>query len=362
MPTELLVSTSPVFTVAGVEQGALARDLTFLRVDEATDGMKTLELHLTGFGPTPNVNEERELWLDGAVLDFGAELGVSIGGGDGAYVVFVGRVSALESVVRIGESPSVVVYAEDGLMTLRQTRRMRTYADMSDADIAREIGGEHGLQVAADADGPTYRVVQQWNQSDLAFLRERARLLQAELWLDGDTLHFATRGNRSSTELTLIAGSDLLDVRCRADLAHQRTSVTVSGYDATRRERVDESAEHDAVDAEVTGGRTGPAVLERAFGARASFRVRENPLGAEEARAWATAEMLRRARGFVTVTGLTHGSADMVVGSRIALERVGTPFLGGGYYVTRVSHTYDLEQGFRTYFEAERATLNEGAA
>ena len=38
-------------------------------------------------------------------------------------------------------------------------------------------------------DGPRYDVVQQLNQSDLAFLRERARLVQAELWCDGRTLH-----------------------------------------------------------------------------------------------------------------------------------------------------------------------------
>ena len=35
----------------------------------------------------------------------------------------------------------------------------------------------------------------------------------------------------------------------------------------------------------------------------------------------------------------------MVVGSRLTLERVGAPFEGDGYYVTRVRHTYDLAHG-----------------
>jgi phage protein D len=51
----------------------------------------------------------------------------------------------------------------------------------------------------------------------------------------------------------------------------------------------------------------------------------------------------------------------MVVGSRLAFQRVGAPFNGGGYYVTRVHHSYDRGSGFRTRFEAERATVNEGA-
>ncbi len=97
--------------------------------------------------------------------------------------------------------------AEDALMELRQTRRMHTYKNVSDADIATRIASDHGLSPDAQADGPTYDVVQQWNQSDLAFLRERARLIQAEVWVDDGTLHFATRGSRTGTDLSLGADS-----------------------------------------------------------------------------------------------------------------------------------------------------------
>jgi phage protein D len=58
---------------------------------------------------------------------------------------------------------------------------------------------------------------------------------------------------------------------------------------------------------------------------------------------------------------MTSGTADMIVGSSLSLEAVGSPFNGDGYYVSRVCHTYDLVDGFRTHFEAERATVNEGA-
>jgi phage protein D len=71
--------------------------------------------------------------------------------------------------------------------------------------------------------------------------------------------------------------------------------------------------------------------------------------------------MLRRARGFVTVAGVTSGTPDMVVGSRLTLERIGVPFEGSGYYVTRVRHTYDAIDGHRTHFVAERAAIQEGA-
>jgi phage protein D len=360
--TEFFAAMAPVFKVDGEVKSDLARDVNFLRVEEATDGMKTLEINLLAEGPRPNQREESQLYLDGQTVDFGKTIEVSIGAADSARIIFTGAVSAIEASYVAGVVPFVSVFAEDALMALRMTRRMKTYENVSDADIAQAIAQEHGITASAEADGPTYKVVQQWNQSDLAFLRERARLIQAELWFSDDTLHFATRGHRTATTLPLVLGNDLLDVQLRADLAHQRTSVSVSGYDASQRDSISEEVTDEVLQAEVSGGRSGIAVLQQAFGERKSYRVRNDPLVAEEASAWAKAEMLRRARGFVSVSGMTNGTADMVVGSKISLDGVGAPFTGDGYYVTRVVHTYDLVDGFRTHFEAERATVNEGAS
>jgi phage protein D len=124
---------------------------------------------------------------------------------------------------------------------------------------------------------------------------------------------------------------------------------------------IDERAGPDTIDAEIAGGRTGARVLEKALGASATLRVREAALTTAEAADWARAEMLRRSRRFVTVTGTTRGSPDMVVGSVLSLEGIGPPFEGHGYYVTRVRHTFDHEHGLRTRFEAERSTVNEVA-
>lgn len=360
--TELFAATAPVFKVDGTLSGEIARDVMSLRIEEATDGLKTLELRLLAEGPRPNEPDEGELYLDGRSIDFGRTVEVSIGPAAAARIVFSGAVSAIEATYLSGVVPSVTVFAEDPLMKLRMTRRMKTYENVTDADIAEAIAREHGLQVDANADGPRYKLVQQWNQSDLAFLRERARLLQAEVWCASGTLHFATRGNRTATTISLVFGDDLLEAQLRADVAHQRTSVKVSGYDASQRERISEESGSDEIQSEISGGRTGAAVLQQAFGKRVSYRTRTDPIVSGEAHAWAKAEMLRRARGFVTVSGMTNGTADMIVGSKLSLDRVGAPFSGDGYYVTRVCHTYDLIDGFRTHFDAERPTVNEGAA
>jgi phage protein D len=354
-------AVTPVFTLDGALNRDLARDCLRVEISEGLEGLRTLRAYFLAVGGTATGPPDRMLHLDGSDLDFGRSLRVSVGPDGEQRHVFEGTVSAIETLFLDGEPPVVGVFAEDALMRLRMTRRLRTYPNVTDAELASAIAGEHGLDPDAQADGPRYDVVQQLNQSDLAFLRERARLVQAELWCTGRTLHFRTRPKREGTRLTLVQGNHLTSVRLCADLAHQRSDVLVSGYDAGLKRPIGEHAGPEVLDAEVTGGRTGPRLVERALGPSATLRVREAALTTAEARSWASAEMLRRGRQFVTVSGTTRGSPDMVVGSRLRLELVGPPFEGDGYYVTWVTHIFDLRHGLRTRFEAERSTLNEVA-
>jgi phage protein D len=246
-------------------------------------------------------------------------------------------------------------------MRLRMSRGLRTFAKVTDGAMAKEIATAHRLDADVSTDGPTYDLVQQLNQSDLAFLRERARLVQAEIWCTGRTVHFQPRTKRDAPALTLRYPADVTSVRLCADLSHQRNEVRVCGFSARGDEIIDASAGAEVIAAEVSGGRNGPTLVKDALGASITFRVREVPHTTAQAEAWAKAEMLRRARQFVTVTGITRGTADMIVGSRLRLESVGPSFDGGGYYATRVTHTFDTVSGFRTRFDAERPIVNEVA-
>lgn len=358
MPEAMLASAAPVVKVAGKVEGALARDLLRLEVEEGVGGLRTLALHVVATAPRQYESGDVAEWLDGQVLDFGKELSVSAGSPGSEYELFSGRVSALEAGFDEGDVPHVAVLAEDRLMALRMTQRSRAYRDMSDGDMARQIAGDHGLTADIKVEGPTYKAVHQANESDLAFLRRRLALVAAELWCTDTTLHAATRANRVGPTVTLTQGSNLLSASVRADLAHQASEVRVSGYDAAQRAGIEASAGAGTVQSEVSGGKTGPQTLTRAIGTLPGRASRLTPLTEGEATAWAKAEMLRRSRRFVCVTGVTSGTPELTVGARVALARCGKPFDGAGYYVTCVRHTYDLRQGLRTSFEAERPTVN----
>ncbi|MDX8031390.1 contractile injection system protein, VgrG/Pvc8 family [Lentzea sp. BCCO 10_0856] len=352
------VAADPVFTVDGRRVPDLGRDCLALVVEESTEGLRTCVAHLLANAPRQVPNDDVVEYLDGRTLDFGKQLAVSIGPSGNERVVFAGAISAIEAVFDEGDAPHVSVYAEDALMKLRQTRRSATYTRVSDADIVRRIAARHGLSAQADVTGPTYAVVQQVNETDLGFLRDRAARLGAELWAAGTTLHFATRDRRTGPAVTLAQGKDLLTVSLRADLAHQRGSVGVSGYDAQARERIDVVAGRSAVTGEISGGRSGLDVLEQTGGTHTDQRSTLTPVTGAEARAWAEADLRCRARRFVTVVGTASGVPELSVGARLTLTAVGAPFAGGGYYVTRARHTFARDEGgLRVHFTAERATL-----
>jgi phage protein D len=355
----LYASWAPTFDVDGAANPELARDLVHLEVEETTEGLRTLVARFVNIGPRSGAAVEGFLYLDGRTLDFGRRLVVAVGPPGGERRVFDGTITALEHRFAEASPHELAVFAEDALMKLRMTRRSRTYEDRSDAGIAADVARAHGLRADCDAPGPTYDVVQQWNQSDLAFLRERARGIQAELFVDDGALCFKARGARTATEVTLVAGNTLLRANVRADLAHQRTTVKVSGYDARARDLVEEEAGEDAIQGEIEGGRTGPEILRRALGERVAHRALAVPLTSGEAAAWARAELLRRARGFVHLDATTSGTPDLMIGSKVELQGMGAPFDGGPYHVTRLLHTYERRNGLRTHFDAERATVND---
>jgi uncharacterized protein len=348
-------SHAPVFTVAGRNEGALARDLLRLDVEEGALGLRTLVAHLHPVGPDSDGSADSLSYLDGALLDFGAEIGVTIGPADGERQLFTGAVSALEVTFAEGTSPYVTVFAEDALMPLLLASGTATYEDTTDAGIAEAVADRHGLDAATDADGPTYRMVQQWDQSDLAFLRERALRVAAEVWLDADgVLHFATRDKRPGADLLLVQGNELVEVHARADLAHQRADVQVLGWDDDVADQVAGLAGDEVVLAETTGGRTGPSIAASVYHGPRLTRTRRDAPVAGTADAYAAAELLRRARGFVTVDGTTAGTPDLLPGAHLTLSRVGRPFEGDGYRVVHARHSYDVTVGYRTAFRAER--------
>jgi Bacteriophage probable baseplate hub protein len=341
----------PRFFIDGQEQVGLSESLLSLQVEETSAGLYRCEATFANWGAKDGT--ATFLYFDRQLLDFGKKLRVEAGGGVGAGQVFEGKVTGIEGRFLRERPHEVLVFAEDRLQDLRMTRRTRTFEDMSDADLFQQVASQHGLRADVDVSGPTHKVLAQLNQSDLAFLRERARAVDAEVWVAGDTLFVKTRSRRNTGDVTLTLGRGLLECSVTADLAGQVSAFSVSGWDVAGKEAIAFRATDSALSGELGSDEGGSAILSGKIGDRPQQIVHLVPFSAAEAQALAEANYRRAARRFVIGNGIAEGDARVRVGAKLSLQGVG-PLFEGKYYVTRARHLFDPRIGFRTQFMAER--------
>jgi len=338
--------------MGGQEDSGLAQALLHLSITESVHGLYHCEARFGNWGPQGN--SIGFMYFDRKKLDFGKAMQIKID----QDKIFDGRISAIEGCFPEGRAPEVAVLLEDRFQDLRMTQRTRAFTDVSDADVIRRIANDYGLQPNIDANGPTYKIVAQVNQSDLSFLRERARSIDAEIWLDDRTLYCKTRSKRNDGTVKMNFGAELREVCVTADLAGQRTSVSVNGWDISGKSAMNYEAKEQVVSGELNGDSSGPSILKSAFGERKEAVAHTIPLSSSEAQAEAEAVMRMTSRRFVVARGVAIGDAKLGVGTYVDLQGLG-PLFSGKYYLCHVKQMFDGTQGFRTEFTGERPGIGK---
>jgi phage protein D len=340
----------PTISIADQDRPELADGLLNLIIIENTNGLYRCEALFSNWGGVDNRIDY--LFFDRSLIDFGENFEVKLDN----VRIFSGAIMALEANFPESAPPELNVLIEDRFQDLRMTRRTRTFEDVSDSDVINRIADDHSLTPDVQVDGPNYAVLAQVNQSDLAFLRERARTIDAELWVEGSTLYARPRRDRGSESFQLTRGNTLREFTVLADLAGQRTSVTVSGWDVARKTELAYEATEDSIRSELNGDISGAGILSSAFGERKEALVHTIPLNSGETQAEAEAFFKRGARRFITGQGIAETDSRLRVGSYVELNGIG-PLFNGQYYICEIKHRFDGVDGLRTEFSVERPGL-----
>jgi phage protein D len=347
-----LDQSRPKISIGGQDKPALTGGLLTLRIQEDVHGLYGCEAAFGNWGDVAGKSDF--LYFDRKTLEFGKKLTVNLG----TDAIFTGNITGLEAGFQEGNAPSLTVLAEDRFQELRMTRRTRTFADMSDSAVINQVATDHGLTPDVSVTGPTHKVIAQLNQSDLAFLRERARAVDGELWMTDSTLSVKARANRTSTPLKLTLGKELREFKVLADLAGQRTGIDVTGWDVAGKTGLKENAAESVVSGELKGGDGGASILSSAFGQRKETVANAAPLSSDEAKAHAEAIFKEHARRFVRGRGIAEAKATLRAGATVKLDGLG-PLFEGEYYLVSVTHVFDGAKGLRTEFVAERPGLGK---
>ena len=347
-----LKSSRPKIFVGGREVPELSSEMQSLMIAENTIGLYRCEAK---FGNWGSVNDNANfLFFDRKVLDFGKDFEVKLESDS----LFRGKIMGLEAGFPEGASPEISVLAEDRFQDLRMNRRTRAFTDVTDADVIKQIATDHGLSPSVDLSGPTYKVLAQVNQSDLAFIRERARSVDAEVWMEGNTLNAKSHTGRNGADMEMTYGNKLRDFTVLADLAMQRTSVAVNGWDISSKKALTYEATESAISSELNGDTSGVSILQSALGARKEALAHTVPLNQEEAQHEAEAFFKMSARRFVVGRGVAETKPKLRAGTKLDLKGLG-PLFSGKYYVVEVKHIFDMKKGLRTEFKSERLGIGK---
>ncbi len=256
---------------------------------------------------------------------------------------------------------------------LQRVRRSRTFVNGKDSDVARRLAGDAGVPVGTvDATAQTHPQLNQDNQTDWEFLRERAEEVGYELGVAEGKLYFRkARTGQGAVSVVATAGDNLVEFTPRLSSAGLVPEVEVRAWDPVNakalavRKPIDSSGvEVGAGDAATTArlfvkqaapAASGSAELGPAPSGQALVvydRALTVDSGSTQALTDTAAALAQRAAsGYAEAEGEMLGDARVVAGAVIQVDGVPSQF-AGTWTVTRARHVFDhhIGSGYRTHF------------
>jgi phage protein D len=324
-----------------------------MEMTEAEGGMSAMELRFSNVASDAQGSADLA-FEDDSLLKLGAKIAVYCGGGSSQQEIFKGLITGLEADFPHGSPPELVVLAEDVFQQARMARRTKLHENVTIADLARQLASQLSLTPQITGFTENIGTQVQLNESDLAFLRRILRRYDGDMQVVGSELHVSPRGDVQRGAVNLDLNSQLRRARAVADLAHQVTEVTVTGWDVQQGSR----ASGTSTGARIApgSGSTGASVLSERVGQRSEHISHVEVRNSGEAQAVADAAFDHFARRFVRVHGTAEGNPALRVGTHTTLRGMGGRF-DNTYYIVSACHRYDSKRGYETDFEAESAYL-----
>lgn len=330
--------------------------LKSMDLSESDQGMSSLELSFSNSAAMEGRGNDLAFeYSDNTLLSLGKSIRVWAGDNNEPVEIFKGTITAIEMQMDGTSEPKLMVLAEDALQKARMTRRTRLFEAASLDAVIRSVASDLGLQVDITGMDQDVDDQLQFNESDLAFLRRLTDRYDGDLQVVNDVLTVAPRSEIRRNEVTLEMNSQLQRVRIMADLAHQVSKITFAGWDVAAGEEIDVESDNSA-DCGPGQGQTGAEFLTESLGERSEHLPHIAARDDAEAQALVNAGFSQRARKFVCADGVSEGNPNLRVGTHLTLAGVG-PRFENTYFVTKVRHQYDLENGYKTSFHAECAYL-----
>ena len=276
-------------------------------------------------------------WLeDRAAFPAGRQVEVFYGEAPAAKLVSA-RIATSEPELE-QDNPSLVVRGFDLSHRLYRGRHRRSFVQVSDADLVRQLAVEAGLGLGTIANTPdVHEYVFQNNETNAEFLLGRARRLGFELWMDEKAQLNFCQPRPNGQPVRLAWGDTLSSFRVRVSPVQQLNEVEVRCWNPTRKREI-----------------TGLARSTSGAGIWGDVRlavVDQLVQSAAEADRLAQATLDEATAACIVAEGVCDPQPLLVPGRQVKIDGVGKNF-AGPYYITRVTHDWSSASRMTTRFIA----------
>jgi phage protein D len=297
------------------------------------------------------------------IADAGFELGTAITitatpVGDGSQTpLFVGEVVTME-VQYEADGSHTVIRGYDLAHRFMRGRSTRTFTQVSDDDIARELAAAHSVTLGdVDIQPVVYEFVSQVNVSDWEFLRARAFEAGYEVSVDSgdltlkrsaDSVDGPGEGDVATDDpLQLTFGNNLEWFRSRVTAAEQVAEVEVRSWDMKAKDKIVAVCRASTPSARIG---VGPQPIDGTYDREPRMVVHDWPVDTQaEADLAASAAAEQIAGTHAEAFGCSPGNPALRAGTPVSVSLTGAPF-DGQYVITAATHSY-TEEGYKTFFE-----------
>ncbi|MGF1536515.1 MAG: VgrG-related protein [Elainellaceae cyanobacterium] len=283
-----------------------------------------------GFVPSTTSNEESNGSSDSSTSDSGTD--------DDNFLI-KGEITAIETHFSDRAQAPIVIRGYDFSHRLHRGRHNRSFQNMTDSDIVKKIIDEVGIEAGEiDESGIPHDYLFQENQTNMAFLRDRAARLGYELFVQDGALNF--REPSSDEPLTLKWLHDISSFRVRVTSAEQVKEVEVRGWDyASKRPFVSTvQSENLLTETDSGSGKDSSTAFDGKPDSPKMLLVDRPMFQSKEADTMAQALYDELAGQYIYADAKGEGNPDIRPGRVVELEGMGPH--SGKYYVTETRHSF----------------------
>jgi uncharacterized protein len=359
----------------------VVRDILQVTYKDSLDQIDSFEISINNWDAARRTYK----YSDEHLFDPGRQVELRMGyfGGAGLRLMLTGEITSLRPSFPASGPSTLAVSGLNVLHRLRRKQESCAYENLTDSQIARRIGARLNVRMITDEDADEletpYPYLFQNNQYDIVYLMQRARRIGYDLFAverdqGGQTSEAAVYFGRSHAIQRVTyrlhygsiegRGDDLRFpsmIQFQPDLttANQVGEVTVRGWDAVRKRKIEATATRRDLATRGVGRRADQRVIEQSFNQRKEI-IATRPIASEqEARRMAIETLEQIAKDMIKGSGSTVGLPDLRAGSVLMIGGLGERF-SGRYFVTGTTHTIG-DNGYTTQFECRREELNEQA-